>query len=142
MKKYELNYLISPELTEEEIKNLQNKIVSDIQEQGGILIQEKPFLSKKLAYSVKKYSQAFLATTIFQLLPEKLIILEKIIKEEKEILRHLLLIKEEIKKTKDARFIKKPKIEKSGQPAEKEKKTKTGLKEIEKKLEEILSNNQ
>ena len=153
MKTYELTYLISSELSEEEAKELQTKIASLIQEKGGILVEEKALLKKKLAYSVKKQSQAFLAVIIFQLpelpkevkgeeetdslrlpepLPEKLIDLEKKLKSENRILRYLILKELPLKKMKVARFLKKPEAEK----IKKEKKVE--LEEIDKKLDEIL----
>ncbi len=131
MRIYELNYLISPELSEEDVKMLREKITSLIQEKEGVLIEEKPSFKKKLAYPVKKHSLAFLATVNFRLLPEKLKDLEKKIKEEKQILRYLILIRPIIKQT----TLRKPKIRK----IEKVKKGKVELKEIEKKLEEILA---
>ena len=43
MQRYELTYLISDEIPEEEVKSLQNKITSLIQEEGGILDKENVF---------------------------------------------------------------------------------------------------
>lgn len=133
MKTYELTYLISSELTEEEAEKIQKNINTLIQEEEGILLEEKLPFRKKLAYSVKKQSQAFLATIIFQLLPEKLASLEKKIKVESQILRYLILVKKITKEAKSPRFFKRPQVLR----VEKEKKV--DLKEVEKKLEEILN---
>jgi len=132
MQNYELTYLISSELTEDKAKELQNKVTTLIGGEGGILVEEAPILKRELAYLVKKQSQAYLATINFQLLPDKLINLEKKLKAENQILRYLILIKRPIKGIKIGRPIVEPKIEK----VKKEKKVE--LKEIEKKLEEIL----
>jgi small subunit ribosomal protein S6 len=128
---YELTYLISPDLSEKEIKTLQDKIISLIQEKGGILgVEEKLPFKKKLAYPVKKQSQAYMTVINFQLPSEKLIDLEKKIKLENQILRYLILAKKE---SRAAKFSKKPprSLKKIVEP-------KVELKEIEKKLEEIL----
>lgn len=128
---YELTYLISSDLSEKEIKTLQDKIISLIQEKGGILgVEEKLPFKKKLAYPVKKQSQAYLTVINFQMMAEKLIDLEKKIKLENQILRYLILAKKELRV---AKFPKKP-------PGSLKKivKPKVELKEIEKKLEEIL----
>ncbi len=132
MKSYELTYLISSDISEEEAKDLQTKITSLIQEQGGVLVQESPFLKKNLAYSVKEQSRAFLATLVFQALPDKLSALEKILKEESKILRYLVLTKLPPGRIKPSRLLKKPK------PEAPKKEKKVELKEIEKKLDEIL----
>ncbi|MGB9743387.1 MAG: 30S ribosomal protein S6 [Minisyncoccales bacterium] len=134
MKNYELTYLISNELTEEEAQNLQNKIVSYIQEEGGILINQRTPIKKTLAYPVKKKSQAYLAVISYQLLPEKLSNLEKKIKTEFHLLRYLIVVLPTIlPSTKPKPKLIKPVIKPS--PT---KQAKVELKEIEKKLDEIL----
>ena len=135
MKSYELTYLISADLTEEEAKQFQDKVTSLIQAEGGILAAGSTILRKKLAYPIKKQTQAFLAILTFQLEPIKLIDLEKKLKLENQMLRYLILIKPPVKEM-PARRKKVPEIvpKKPFPPSEK----KVELKEIEKKLEEIL----
>ena len=93
MKHYELTYLISPDLSEEELKSLREKINSFIAEAAGISIKESAFLRKKLAFPIKKKFQAYLNTLTFQLNPEKLENFEKSLKAQVQILRYLILIK-------------------------------------------------
>jgi len=137
MKLYELTYLISPDLSEEEIRVLQEKINSLIQEEGRVLPDSTSnggLVRKTLAHPIKKNRSAFLSTLSFQLNPEELESLEKKLKAESKILRYLILTKPVPKvmvgkeiPTKLPRKIIKPKP-----------KVKVELKEIEKKLEEIL----
>jgi ribosomal protein S6 len=127
MKYYELTYLISPDLSEREALDFQEKIISLIQEGGGALGEVKEPVKKKMAY---------LATLNFHLEPEKLESLEKKLKAEGQILRHMILTKP--KQVKETHLLgKKPAAQK---PAKKTPKpeAKVELKEIEKKLEEIL----
>lgn len=132
MKLYELTYLISPELSGEELKVFQEKIASFIQnEEGGIREIKNP-IKKKLAYPIEKRTEAFLATLYFSLLPEKLRSLEKKLKLESKIIRYLILTKKEIEKIKIPKIIPKAKVPK----VKKEKKVE--LEKIEEKLEEIL----
>jgi small subunit ribosomal protein S6 len=133
MKKYELTYLISAEKTDQEAKEKQTSIISLIQKEEGILVEEKPFFKKKLAYPVKKQRQAYLATIFFQISPEKIEVLEKFLKQDKDFLRYLILIKMPAKKVKPSRSLKKPDLIK----AKKEKKV--DLDKIGQKLEEILN---
>jgi small subunit ribosomal protein S6 len=131
MKLYELTYLISPEVSEEELKSLNEKINSLIQKGAGALNEIKPPIKKKLAYPIKKQNEAFLIELSFYLEPEKLGSLEKELKAEKKILRYLILAKPKLKiiklRKRPKKVIPKPLKEK-----------KVELKEIEKKLEEIL----
>lgn len=136
MRYYELTCLISPNLSESELKSLQEKIVDFLQDEQGILVSENPIkpIKKKLAYPIKKMNQAYLLSFDFQLNPEKLENLKRKIMAEEKILRHLILTKKMPKL--EAKLIKIPKkpakvYKKSFQP-------KVELKEIEKKLEEIL----
>lgn len=126
MRHYELTYLISPELSEEEIKSFQEKIISLIQEVGGSLSEVLEPARKKMAY---------LATLNFHLDPEKLGSLEKGLKSENQVLRYIILAKPRTKKV----LV----LSKKAPPSKLPKKivkpeAKVELKEIEKKLEEIL----
>ncbi len=123
---YEFTYLIDPELSKTEITSLQDKIKSLIQEEGGTVKSTGHPSKRILAYPIKKKREAFLADLSFVLEPEKLKNIKKKLKAEKQILRFLLLKKQPPKEPKVAR---KPRIKT---------KTKVELKEIEKKLEEIL----
>jgi len=132
MKLYELTYLISPELPEEELKSLQERINSLIQKEKGVLSGVKIPIKKKLAYPIKKQREAFLTDLSFYLEPDKLGSLEKELKSEKKILRYLILARP---KSKIVKVRKRPTKVISKIPA---KEKKVELKEIEKKLEEIL----
>jgi len=140
MKSYEITYLISAELSEEETRAFQNKIASLIKEEGGILDDIRMPFRKKLAYSIKKQTQVYLAFLNFKINPEVLISLEKKLKSETEILRYLILIKKPIKAVKErirkTAIYQEPTTFMEKKVTEKEKKVE--LKEIEKKLEEIL----
>jgi small subunit ribosomal protein S6 len=132
MKHYELNYLISPDLSEEELKIFQEKINSNIQNEGGKLERVKVPIRKKLAYPIKKKGAAYLVTSDFYFLPEKLENFEKKLKAESNILRYLILTKEMLKKTEIPQIVPEAKVPK----VKKEKKVE--LEKIGEKLEEIL----
>jgi len=129
MKLYELAYLILPDLSETELKSFQEKIISLVENKGGVLINTNEPIRKKLAYPIKKRTEAYLSFLSFQMNPEKLIEVERELKTEEKILRFLIITKKILKKFPES-LIKKPsKITKP---------KKVELKEIEQKLEEIL----
>lgn len=125
---YELTYLISPEIKEEELKNLSQKINSLVLKTGKIVKSESP---KKinLAYPIQKKEEAFLVTFEFLSEPQKIEDLKKEFEKEKKVLRFLLVKKKGIEK------IKKPKEIKKEKPRPEKK---VELKEIEEKLDKIL----
>ena len=151
MKHYELTYLISPDLLEKEAIELSEKIGSFIQEQGGTLGSNKKPVKKRLGQPIKNKTLAYFGIWNFHLEPEKLGALKKTLEEKQKILRYLL------SKTPIKKILKEKKLERrrngiitsdfaqksiklskpAPAPAAKEQK-KVELKEIEKKLDEIL----
>jgi len=139
MTQYQLTYLISPDLSERELRELQEKTISLIQGEGGALNEVREPVRKKLAYLIKNRGEAYLATLNFRLQSEKpdsspaatrkgLANIEKKLKSESQILRYIILSKPAKRIMVTARPSKKPVSPK----------TKVELKEIGKKLEEIL----
>ena len=132
MTNYELTYLISPEISEEQIETISKGLVSYIEEQGGVLsgIQGKP-LKKFLGHPIEDHIMAFVGTLKFSLAPEKTKSLEEKLKQEKQILRNMLIAKPAKERLNFRKIRKKftPGIAK---------KQKVELKEIDKKIEEIL----
>lgn len=137
MRLYELNYLISPDLSEEELGAIQEKINTWVQEEKGILGEINKPIKKILAYPIKKSGQAYLGYLKFQIDAEKITNLEKKLKAEEKIIRYLTLAKKLRKIEKAPRRMAKKFISpiiKAGVP----KKEKAELETIEQKLEEIL----
>jgi len=138
MKYYELTYLASPELSEAEVKELKQKINASVQNKGGILdFSSEPF-KINLKYPIKKVIEAYLITLIFNLKQEDVQGLDKEIKTEGKILRFLLFSKIKAKEP-EIEIEEPPKEESVTEPlATKKTEKKVELKDIEKKLEEIL----
>ncbi|MBD3208144.1 MAG: 30S ribosomal protein S6 [Candidatus Nealsonbacteria bacterium] len=130
MQLYELTYLINPDLSKEERESLQDKIKSLVQEAEGKIIHSIPPSKKELAYKIEEKGEAFLATLIFKLEPVKVKDVEGPVREEENVIRYLLLKRKEEEEKKERR--------KRPAPKQTEKRAKVELKEIEKKLEEIL----
>ena len=127
MKYYELSYIISATIAEEELKDIKEKIISAIQGQNGLLIEDNNFGKKRTAYMKGKEKPGLLFTLSFEMSPEQLSGFEKKLKLEKQILRYAISAKKQF----GGSPIFSPKIEKKVQP-------KVEMADIEKKLEEIL----
>ena len=97
MKYYELTYLITPDIDEEEATGLYEKFISFLQGKEAILDMNKEKIKKiELAYPIKKKNSAWLASANFYLTPERINELEGEIKKEKNILRYLIINKKKI----------------------------------------------
>ncbi len=119
MKRYEVAILVVPEIAEEEIKEIKEKISSFITENQGTIESISIPVRKKLGVPILKKEEALFFFLLINLEPEKVDSFGQLISGEKNILRHIIVTKKE-----------KSVLKKSN--------SKTELKEIDKKIEEIL----
>ena len=138
MKQYELSYLITPDLSDQEVTVFCEKINSLIQDKGGVLGKMLAEKKIKLGYPIKKKATAFIKTVNFHLSPEKLPDLEKSLKETKEILRYFIVTPKEIKKPIEKELVFKASSKEVETKQKKEVKEKVELKDIDEKLKEIF----
>jgi len=126
MKYYELTLLIDLDVSEEEIKSIQEKINATISKNGGILNETNLPIRKNLSRSIERKREALIFDIDFHLEPSKIEDLAKELKTEKKILRYLILSKkaEKTLKTKAIRRRIRPK--------------RMEITEIDQKLDEIL----
>ncbi len=118
MKRYELTFFLSPEVSKEETDKIIGGIEDIIKEDGGKVEEVKKPSRKVLPISILERKEVFLLTLFFSLDPEKLEKIRNYLLEEKRILRHMLIFSK--KKTED------------------KEKNKAELKEINEKIDEIL----
>ena len=132
MKYYQLTYLVSPDLSEQEVKSFQERINSLLQDEGGKIGESKNPIRKELEYPIRGKNKAYFFDLDFYLKPGNLKDLENKLKKESPILRHLITEKKLLK-------IEVPKKVKSKlKPKKIKKKKKVKLEKIEEKLDEIL----
>ncbi|MGC9031275.1 MAG: 30S ribosomal protein S6 [Minisyncoccia bacterium] len=89
MRSYNLTFLITTKLSEEEAEEYIKKIESLISQEGSILNSE---LKKKinLAYEIKKQKEAFLKSIDFTFPEDKISDLKNSLQKEENILRFLI----------------------------------------------------
>ena len=133
MKNYELIYLIPSDLTEKDLKEITERIKNFIQEENGVLIKTREFEKRKLGYPINKQKEGFWGSLDFSLNPEGLKNFAKKLKSDSQILRYMILTKKVLKEMP----IKKT-TEQNKPLARRPKDRKVELKEIDKKIEEIL----
>lgn len=147
MQNYELTCLISPDLNEKDLEALFEQARGIINEEGKIAKAEAP-KKIKLAYSIRKKEEAFLASFEFQAEPSNAQGLKGKLEKIPQLLR-FSVIKKETPKTRTRKETKKTisikeiiGSEAPQEPAEKQEKTfpekKVGLEEIEEDLKKII----
>ncbi len=127
MKIYELTCLLPPTLSEEDMAGVSEKIKNIISEQSGIIQKELRPVKKRFGYQIKEYREGFMITFLVALSPEGLRGLEKRVKEQDNILRYIAVLTTPSRKERRRPSLK-----------EGEQKKKVGLKEIDKRINEIL----
>ena len=150
MEFYQFNLLISPNMSEADTSSFIEKMEAEMQKHGKI-VSDKKADRRKLAYPINKEMEAWLYFFSLYLKAENkkeiLDSIEKSLKEDKNILRFLIIRKvERVQKPIRRRAEKAstetaPKTEEKQEEApseEKPKKPKAQLEEIGKKLDEML----
>ena len=139
-KNYELAYLLSSSLAEGEILTYAGKLSMFIEEAKGAIRRVEEPRRRRLAYPVQKQKEAYFGWTTFAMSPDNLAALEKKLKMEKVLLRHMI-VEEEIEKRPPMmlRTIpSRPAKPRPIAPRAEEPQEKLDLEALDKKLEEIL----
>lgn len=139
MQFYEINILISPNLSQEEAVTFISSLQNQFQDLGKIISETKAE-RKKLAYDIEKQEEAWLS--YFNLIPsqeknlkESLDLIENTLKQDANILRHLIVKKDEKKVEKTRKMPAKTLSEK---PSESTPRVEVELKDVEDKINELL----
>ncbi len=139
-KKYELAYLLSPAIAEEEVLVWAGKLAKIIEDAGGIVRHQESPTKRKLAFEIKKERNAYFGWTTFTTAAETINTLEKKLKNAENVLRHMIVAEEEV--IQSARiFTPRPAVLPRSKPAPvapEKSEEKLDLEELDKKLEEIL----
>ncbi len=156
---YELLYLVSNSFTADELKPINTKVADLIKEQGGTITKEDSLGKNKLAYPIKQLSHAYYQVYEFDMPKENLLELNNALKLTAEVVRFLIVKKqvkteEDIKKEKalqeklakrkeqEIEKIKAEKDEVKEKPKADKNKEKVSLEDLDKKLDEILGNDE
>lgn len=146
MKTYELTYIISSAMTQEDAGVVAKEIETFIQSKEGVILKSEKTSAQTLAYPVKKQSSGYFCILEFQTAESNIKEIKGMLEKDKKILRHFMLIKKPIKVMKERRTRKplftadKDSSTKSPLLGGKEKNPgKLDAGDLDKKLDEILS---
>ncbi len=143
---YELVYILTPKLSEEEVKS-KAKVISELLRKEETKVIKEDFWGKKeLAYPIKHFDEGWYVLCEFSAEPGEVEKIDKALKLQEDIIRFLIVKKEAKKAVKEEKISKKPKeikkIEKEVKKIEKPKlisrEKKVKLEGLDKELEKIL----
>lgn len=90
MRDYELVAIISPEVDEEGVSKIVDKVTQSINSRGGAVEDIKNWGRRKLAYPIRKFMEADYVLARFKLMPKSVKELEGEISASGDILRYLV----------------------------------------------------
>ena len=96
VKNYEITYLISPDVAEDQVFGEAGKVTTFIQDAHGIVGRIEEPKQRRLAYPIRKSRQAYYGWTTFVIAPERIAEVQKRLAAERHILRSLIV--EEVKR--------------------------------------------
>jgi small subunit ribosomal protein S6 len=94
MKIYETGFLLAPNLSEDDTEKLITQMAEVISQREGKLIKQEKWGRRRMAYSIKRWSEAFYVFFHYEGRPDIPLELERRFKQTDTVLRYLTLQKE------------------------------------------------
>ncbi len=91
MNQYETVFILTPVLSDDQMKEAVGKFKSVLTNNGAEIINEELWGLKKLAYSIEKKSTGFYVLLEFKAQPEVIKTLETQYRRDEKVLRHLVV---------------------------------------------------
>ena len=95
MRPYELMYLVQPTADEERLTAVSDRLQQSIGSLGGKVDKVSPPIRRRLAYEIGKYRDGQYAVLEYSLPPDQSREFERTIKLTEDILRHIVLRRDE-----------------------------------------------
>lgn len=96
MRTYETMFIVKPDLDEEVIADVKEKLHKIIDDFGGEFINEvSGWAKKRLAYKIEDYSEGIYSLWYFKGEPETVQELDRVIKLSDKFLRHIIIRQDE-----------------------------------------------
>lgn len=92
---YELVVIVNPEIREDTMPQMLERVGKYITDHGGVLERQDVWGRRRLAYPIKKFVEGSYVQTDFQMETDAAADLENQLRINEDILRHLLIRKDE-----------------------------------------------
>lgn len=91
MPKYEMVFVVQPELEEDALAALVEKVSQTVSDLSGNVLQVTPWGRRRLAYSIRNYHDGFYHLMHMELPSEAVRSLERSLKLMEDVIRHLIV---------------------------------------------------
>lgn len=88
---YEGIFIIKPDLSEDGTKKVIDGLSEEILKGGGTVDESAPMGKQRLAYRIEDYDDGYYLRVVFSATPETLVALERQLKLNQNIIRHLIV---------------------------------------------------
>lgn len=95
MRKYEVMYIVRPNLEEEATKALMERFQYVVTEQGGEVAELKEMGKRRLAYEINDFREGFYVLMIFKAEPAVVHELDRLLRINEDVMRHIVVNLEE-----------------------------------------------
>jgi small subunit ribosomal protein S6 len=96
LREYELMYLLTPELQEDEMTAATERVSSLITNRGGEITKVDTWGRRRLAYPIRRHSDGYYTVLRFNLEPDQTVELERNLRLTEPVLRHIIVHAEDI----------------------------------------------
>lgn len=91
MRQYELTYIIRPDLDEEAVAAVAQRVEQVIRDHGGRVLKVEPWGKRPLAYSIRRYNEGYYLLLLTELNEAAIREIERHMKLSEDIIRYLLV---------------------------------------------------
>jgi small subunit ribosomal protein S6 len=88
---YELMYIVNPVLSDEQTKEIVNRVTKFIEDNGGEIVEVEERGSQRLSFPIQKKKNGYYVLTIFRSAGTIVAPLERALKINDDVLRHMVL---------------------------------------------------
>ena len=88
---YELMFIVRPELDEEQVGTATDKVHQLVVANGGNVTKTASWGKRRLAYQVGPFKEGYYVVSNFEVEPDKVVELERVLKISDTVFRHLLV---------------------------------------------------
>lgn len=103
MREYELVVILSPEVPEDEVPAAVERLQQSVRSRGGEVTEVDHWGRRKFAYPIRRYTEGNYVVTQIRMDPERTRELEAGLLISEEVIRHLLVRKEDVSQAGAAR---------------------------------------
>ena len=91
MNKYEIMFIVRPDMEEAEIKNTAEEVKKVLTEKNATIVEEKAMGQRELAYEINKFTTGYYFLYVVEANAETVKEFDRIVRINESLLRHLIV---------------------------------------------------